>query len=208
MTLITLNFENSPSTNSSKCFHDELGDCNILVHVTKIKILFTDTEWEPAPQDLINLRQLRQEQLQVTAERVQESYQFKTSISKKSFETDLARLNNEGVFPELELGFIRLSEGVFNSDKVVVWLGALNCGFSLICDCTDNRVTAEAVLKLLVKYMQEHCQAFNQPTEILSKVDRVTAVVEQFLPGGQLCIMNHRVVRQLEKELDVKLKNM
>ena len=154
------------------------------------------------------MRQLSKEQLQLTAEKVQESYQFRTSITGKSFESDLARLNNEGAFPELELGFVRLPEGIFNSDKIVVWLGALNCGFTLVCDKDDNRITAETVLKLLVKYLQEYCKTFSQPTEVLNKMDRVTAVVEQFLPGGQLCLMNHRVVRQLEKELDVKLKNM
>lgn len=151
---------------------------------------------------------LKTEQLQYTAEKVQESYQFRISTNGRSLEVDLARLNNDGTLPDLELGFLLLADDIFNKSKVVVWLAAINCGFTMICDIDDNRQTTETVLRLLVKFMQKYCDVLTKPSDILAKADKITMVVDAFLPSGQLVIMNHRLVRQLEKELEIKIKQI
>jgi len=151
---------------------------------------------------------LRNEQLQYTAEKVQESYEFRTSTTGKSFESDFARLTNDGILPEFELGFVLLPDDIFNTSKVVVWLAALNCGFTMICDLDDNRYTAESVLRLIVKFLQKYCDVLTKTLDLLSKVDKITVIVDSYLPCGQLVIMNHRLVRQIEKLLDTKIKQI
>ena len=161
-------------------------------------------------------RTVRTEQVEQVSLEIQSQYNFRTSITRRSYEADMQALQNEGTLPELELGFVRFPGGGREAceneapyrlrAKTALWVGALNCAFVLLCDAHENRVLAEHVLKVLVRHLQEHCRVFYQPTDIPSKVDRVALVVDQFLPGGQLLVMNHRLLRQFEKELDVKIK--
>ena len=109
--------------------------------------------------------------------------------------------------PDLELGFLRLREGdPFPVERTVVWLGAGNTGFTLVCHKEENRLTAENVLRLLIRYLQEYIRVINQPAEAALKADKVCVVLNTLLPDGALLFMNHRVVRGLEKELEVLMK--
>lgn len=162
------------------------------------------------------VRSARKEQIVQVALEIQSQYTFRTSVSGRSYEADMQVLQNEGTLPELELGFIRFPDRQQASGdgtsrcrpkpKTAVWLGALNCAFVLLCDAHENRALAEHVLKVLVKHLHEHCRVFHQPADVTNRVDRVALVLNQFLPGGQLLVMNHRLLRQFEKELDVKIK--
>ena len=116
-------------------------------------------------------------------------------------------MSNEDVLPEFELGFLRLPIGQpFGTEKIVVWLGAGNTGFSLICEKSENRMLAENVLKVIIRFLQEHTRLLNTPTEARMKSDRIALILSRFLPCGTLIFMNHRVVRQLEKEVDTLMK--
>ena len=148
---------------------------------------------------------------------VQAQYAFKSSVSGRSYEQDIQRLNTDGVIPDLEQGYFRHSfepEEVIDAniakqnvdEKVVLWMGALNTGFCLVCHKNENRLLAEKLLKLWIKNLQEHCRVFNHPTEILTKPDRVSMVIDQLLPSGTLLFLTHRAIRQFEKELERKLK--
>ena len=160
------------------------------------------------------IRSATKEQIVEVALEIQSQYNFRTSVSGRSYEANMQALQNEGTLPELELGFVRFpcgrqagSDGKSSGRvKTAVWLGALNCAFVLLCDAHENRVLAEHALKVLVKHLHEHCRVFHQPADVPGKVDRVALVLNQFLPGGQLLVMNHRLLRQFEKELDVKIK--
>lgn len=98
--------------------------------------------------------------------------------------------------------------GVFrqHSGLVIVWQAVQGTGFCLLCEADENRLLAENVLGLIVKYIQDHVKSAEQPpAEVMLKPDRVTAVIHQFLPNGQLLFLNHRAVKQLEKELELIL---
>ena len=75
-----------------------------------------------------------------------------------------------------------------------------------MCHKEENRLTAENVLRLLIRYLQEYIRVINQPAEAALKADKVCVVINTLLPDGALIIMNHRVVRGLEKELEVLMK--
>ena len=115
---------------------------------------------------------------------------------------------NEDSLPEFELGFIRFGAGTpFPVERIGVWLGAGNTGFVLVCHKEENRLTAEHILRHLIKYLQEYIRVINQPAEASLKADKVCLVLNSFLPDGALMFMNHRLVRGLEKELEVNMKS-
>lgn len=138
---------------------------------------------------------------------VHSEYQFRRSVSNRSIEEEMQALNQDDQLPEFELGFLRLAKDKpFFTEKCVVWLGAGNSGFTLICHKEENRVLAENVLKLLIRYLQEYLRVLNQPAEAALKADRVCLVTQKFLPDGSLTFMNHRVIRSLERELEILIK--
>ena len=94
---------------------------------------------------------------------------------------------------------------IFNHERMVVWMGAGNTGFALICNKGENRVLAELVLKLLVRYLQEYLRVLHQPAEASLKAERVCVILTKVLPEGALVFMNHRVVRGMERELEIAL---
>lgn len=157
-------------------------------------------------------RAVRKERLQSIAEEIQSEYGFRVATSNRSFDTELQTLLNEGTLPDFEIGFFRLSPDTVHictskDEKIVVWLAALNSGFSLICDTNENRILAESVLKTLIKYLQDYCRILGEPNNALTRSDRVALIENQFLPNGKLLFMNHRVIRQFEKELETKMKS-
>lgn len=159
-----------------------------------------------------SMRTMRKERLQAVAEEIQSEYGFRVATSNRSYDVELQTLLNEGTLPDFEIGFFRLASDIeevhsSNNDKVVVWLAALNCAFSLICDENENRMVAESVLKLLIKYSQDYCRILGEPNNALTRPERIALIENQFLPNGKLLFMNHRVVRQFEKELEIKMKS-
>ena len=192
------------------------GQCTVLYSNTYIPDPSTDTDiaQEGNNTEVGKSRTLRKERLQSIAEEIQSEYGFRVATSNRSFHTELQTLLSEGTLPDFEIGFFRLSDDTVNifrsaskEEKIVVWLAALNSGFSLICDTNENRILAESVLKILIKYFQDYCRILGEPNNVLTKSDRVALIENQFLPNGKLLFMNHRVIRQFEKELETKMKS-
>ncbi|XP_031555267.1 AP-5 complex subunit sigma-1-like [Actinia tenebrosa] len=171
------------------------------------RVLFSQVfvhEAQPEVEAIEDARERRKEQLLNVANRVQSefSFRFVTSGSVQHVDTNGLATTDE-LLSQLESGIFRLADGnPFDSEKVVVWKGIANCGFTLICEKTENRVLAENVLTLLIRYLQDYCRVIFQPTEAILKVDKLSVILFQFLPNGQLLFMNHRFVRQLEKEFE------
>ncbi|XP_064603612.1 AP-5 complex subunit sigma-1-like [Liolophura sinensis] len=154
-----------------------------------------------------DIRQREKRTVERIAATVHSEYQFRRAVAGSFVEDDMQRFNNEESLPDFEYGIIRLPAGkFFQDDKSAVWLGAGNSGFTMVCDKGENLMMAESVLKLVVRFLQEHTRILGQQTENLLKCDRITMVVEQFLPNGILLFMNHRVIRQMEKELETLMK--
>jgi hypothetical protein len=77
----------------------------------------------------------------------------------------------------------------------------------LILQKEENRILAENVLKLLIRYFQEYLRVLNQPAEAALKADRVCLILHKLLPDGALVFMNHRVIRAIERELEILMKS-
>lgn len=87
-----------------------------------------------------------------------------------------------------------------------MWLGAGYTCFTLICEKTENRMLAESVLKTLIRFLQQHVGLLSIPTEACLKPERIAVILDKFLPQGNLIFMNHRVIRQIEKEVEGIIK--
>ncbi|MES9884788.1 MAG: hypothetical protein ABW185_28410 [Sedimenticola sp.] len=138
---------------------------------------------------------------------IHSEYQFRRATANRTVEDDIQALNREDTLPEMELGYLRFAPGEpFAKERIGVWLGAGNTGFTLVCYKEENRLLAESVLRLLVRCLQEQLRVLNQPAEVSLKADRVSLIISKLLPDGALIFMNHRVVRGLEMELDILMK--
>ncbi|PVD31083.1 hypothetical protein C0Q70_10360 [Pomacea canaliculata] len=148
------------------------------------------------------------------AETVHSEYQFRRETKSITAEEDLARLTNDDTLPDFEMGHFTvplssLSSTFAASDSMfVTWMGAAFTGFTLVCEACENRLLAEHILRLIVRFLQEHVRVLNQPMEVASRVERVNEVLKRILRNGNLLFLNHRAVRQIEKELDSSMKTL
>ncbi|XP_041369111.1 AP-5 complex subunit sigma-1-like [Gigantopelta aegis] len=155
------------------------------------------------------IRTGRKNEIHTIANEVHSEYQFRRSVSNRTVEEDVQRLNSDDMLPDFDTGHFLIHEGHnFPKGSFVTWMGAGFTGFALVCDKTESRLTAESVLRLLVRYLQEYVRVLNQPAETGIRSDRILLVLNKFLPSGSLLVMNHRVIRHLEKELDSFMKNI
>ena len=166
------------------------------------------------------LRKLRKQHITRVAEQVHSEYQFRREVNNLTPDEDIQRLSNDDTLPEFEIGHFRVQTPTASPDTIVeggggqnvktfqhvTWMGAALTGFILLCDSCENRAVAGQVLRLLVRFLQEHVRVLSQPSEIANRVERVAEVLDRGLPDGNLLFMNHRVVRQIEKELESAMK--
>uniref|UniRef100_UPI00398F3F9D AP-5 complex subunit sigma-1 n=1 Tax=Pristiophorus japonicus TaxID=55135 RepID=UPI00398F3F9D len=105
-----------------------------------------------------------------------------------------------------DLGVFRLPAGdLFAEETTVVWMAVLSLGFALICDPCENLMLAENTLRLLVKYFTEHLRLLVHSNDVVLKTDRIEAIVNTFLPHGQLMFINCCFIQSLEKELNASV---
>ncbi|XP_054766460.2 AP-5 complex subunit sigma-1-like [Lytechinus pictus] len=153
------------------------------------------------------MRTLRKEQMALVARQVQSEFSFQKAVSERVTYSDGLSSGQDDLLRDAELGMFRLAAGdPFKTEKIAVWLGVGKTGFILVCETHENRLQVENQLRLLVKNLQEHVKAVRQPTEVLEKGDRVMEVLHHFLPSGRIIFMNHALIKQTEKELDIAMK--
>ncbi|GCC37023.1 hypothetical protein chiPu_0015523 [Chiloscyllium punctatum] len=107
---------------------------------------------------------------------------------------------------DLDLGVFRLPAGdIYVEETTVVWAAVLSLGFALICDSHENLMLAENTLKMIVKYFMQHLNLLVQGNDVVLKTDRIEAILNTFLPHGQLMFLNCCFIQSLEKELNASI---
>ncbi|XP_062577874.1 AP-5 complex subunit sigma-1-like [Saccostrea cucullata] len=178
------------------------GPCRVLYH----NVYGQDVTYTEEIDDTTH-KNRRRDDIQLIANEVHSEYQFRKAVLSRTVEDDIQRMGNDDTLPEFEFGCVRLPEGnPFVVERIALWLGAGNTGFTLVCEKSENRLLAENVLKILIRFIQEHVRVLNQPSEARMKSDKIALILSRFLPNGHLLFMNHRVVRQLEKEVESLMK--
>ncbi|XP_062901200.1 AP-5 complex subunit sigma-1 [Mobula hypostoma] len=147
------------------------------------------------------------EQLMAVARQVSSSCILARQVADKPLPDSGAALGEESIgFQEPDLGVFRLPAGdIFAEETTVVWIGVHLLGFALICDTYENLMLAENTLRLLVRYFKEHLRLFNHSNDIVLKTDRIEAILNTFLPHGQLMFLNCCFIQSLEKELNASM---
>ncbi|XP_026547270.1 AP-5 complex subunit sigma-1 [Notechis scutatus] len=145
------------------------------------------------------------ERLRTVARQVETACRLQLSLSGKQPSEHLHQpLPEEAVsLQETPFGVFRLPSGdPFSEDKTVLWLGVQGLAFALVCDPDENLMLAEGTLRLLAKALLEHLKLLTTgASDVLLKADRMEAVLEKFLPHGQLLFLNDQFVVGLEREL-------
>lgn len=85
-------------------------------------------------------------------------------------------------------------------EGVVVWHSFGECCFLLVCDCDENITQAGLLLRRIINSVSSHI-VFVTPSEILSKIGLVHAILKVYLPSGKLLFSNQNAVRQNEQSL-------
>ncbi|XP_051898444.1 AP-5 complex subunit sigma-1 [Pristis pectinata] len=165
----------------------------------------------PAPDQVgLGLQRSRlreKEQLTAVARQVSSSCVLARQAADKPLYDSGAAIGEEPIGSlEPDLGVFRLSAAeIFTEEAIVVWMGVLSLGFALICDTNENLMLAENTLRLLVKYFKEHLKLLIQSNDVVLKTDRIEAILNTFLPHGQLMFLNCCFIQSLEKELNASM---
>lgn len=152
-------------------------------------------------------RKTRKVQLKRVVERFHSIYQFFIATNSRSMDSDIQILNSDDIIPEFETGHFKLyKDDPFFQDMHVIWTTVCGLGLAFICNASENRLQAEITLKVLVRELHVLCKSILQPNDILNKPDRVGTLLSKFVPDGNLLFMNHRTIRQFEREAEAHLK--
>eukprot|EP00112_Aurelia_sp_Birch-Aquarium-sp1_P020310 Seg5203.3 transcript_id=Seg5203.3/GoldUCD/mRNA.D3Y31 product="AP-5 complex subunit sigma-1" protein_id=Seg5203.3/GoldUCD/D3Y31 len=144
-------------------------------------------------------RKVRKQQLQQIAARVNSEFRFKKACT---FENQDEVQGADRLVQFKETGVFRLPIGKpLPVEKHVIWQALETLCFTFILAPEENKALAENVLSLIVQLLLQTFRSIDQSEEMLRSPDKVATVLHIFLPNGQLIFMNHRVVKQLEKEL-------
>ncbi|XP_039607865.1 AP-5 complex subunit sigma-1 [Polypterus senegalus] len=124
------------------------------------------------------------------------------AVGKSILDLSQTTLDESSALLDADYGIFRLLAGEpFQQEKVVLWLGVISVGFTMVCEPHDNLLLAENVLRTLASHCLEHLRLLGPGTDILLKADRTEAILNRFLPHGQLLFTNHRFMQALEKDL-------
>ncbi|XP_044516323.1 AP-5 complex subunit sigma-1 [Gracilinanus agilis] len=162
---------------------------------------------EPRPHGPERDRLLRKEQLLAVARQAESACKLLQQASGRS-PTDLLPQTSDEPIPlqDAPSGVFRLRPGdPFQEAKVVVWLRLLSLGCALVCEPHENLLLAESTLRLLTRLLLEHLKLLSSGSNVLLRGDRIEAILNHFLPHGQLLFLNDQFVQQLEKELSASL---
>lgn len=131
--------------------------------------------------------------------RVQAEYIFRKEVTETN-----ADVQEEALKEKNEHGIFRMSGYDFLSNECyVLWQTMFGCAFLLILSPTENTPLAELVLSQLVSYITSSFNILEEGLRQLSTYpEKIAAVTHIFLPAGQLLVMNHKVVRQFQKDLE------
>ncbi|CAG5120140.1 unnamed protein product [Candidula unifasciata] len=161
---------------------------------------------EAPPLDPVEYRKARKRKLQRVVERLHSMYLFYAATNAKTTEAEMQLLNSDAIVPEFETGHFRLIKGdPFPQDMRVIWISVNGVGVAFVCYDYDNRVQGEITLRVLVRKLHE-CRFILQPSEIFNRPEKIDILLNKFVPCGHTLFMNHRVIKQLEKECDVLFK--
>lgn len=146
-------------------------------------------------------RQLREDQLVFISARVCSEFIFKKASSTST--GDETASSESKLLSSIEAGVFRLpKDKPLPVEKHVIWQAISNIGFAMVLSSEENKALAENVMNVIVQYILQMFRSADSLEEMVLNPDKIATVLHVFLPNGQILFMNHRVVKQLEKEIN------
>ncbi|CAD5112989.1 unnamed protein product [Dimorphilus gyrociliatus] len=121
----------------------------------------------------------------------------------KTYEKDLNNLTSDGIVPTTQMGYFSIRTR--RSKPIILWNSAINTTLLFVLHPDENRILAENNMKIMIKYMQDYCNIFSQPSNALLKPDRIKSILDVFLPNGLLLFMNHALIKQLKTKIEISM---
>ncbi|XP_028846017.1 AP-5 complex subunit sigma-1 [Denticeps clupeoides] len=159
-------------------------------------------EPEPEPELVPETRRLLQkERLAVVARRVRSVVALGRAASGvPAVECVLGE--EAAALGEADVGVLRLTSGEpFAVERTVLWLAVQSLAFCLVCDMHENLLLAEGTLRNIGRRCLEELRLLGPGSEVILKSDRIDALLNHYLPHGQLLFLNHRFTHCLDREL-------
>ena len=175
------------------------------------KCMASDESQVLLPEQIELFHKYKDESASRVAEKLHSIFHFHRASyqTQRNVENDLQLLNSDENLPSFEVGHFKLDfKEPFSFETQVVWLTVNEIGFCFVLDEKENFSEAEMTLRLIVQQLHDLCKVALQPNDLTSKIERVHFVIHKFIPGGKLLFMNHRAVRQIEREAESMLKLM
>ena len=176
---------------------------------TKADVQPTICYWEPyifvanqEPSSCEDNSMHEKQALNYILSRVQTEYSFRKECEEQTINN--SNTDEEPNKVKSEQGIFRVCGHEFLRDESrVLWRSGPGCAFVLLLFPGENILLAELVIAHLSTYVSN---SLNLGEDLVKQViacpDKVASVTHVFLPAGQLLVMNHRVVKQLEKDLE------
>ncbi|RUS86761.1 hypothetical protein EGW08_005484 [Elysia chlorotica] len=178
-------------------------------HSIFCKCMASDESQVLLPEQIELFHRYKDEYASRIAEKLHSVFHFHRASNQRNVENDLQLLNSDENIPSFEVGHFKLDfKEPFCFESQVVWLTANEIGFCFVLDEKENLSLAETTLRLIVQQLHDLCRVVLQPSDLVSKIEKIHFVLDKFIPGGKLLFMNHRAVRQTEKEAESVLKLM
>lgn len=95
---------------------------------------------------------------------------------------------------------------LFRDPKIVIWYQYNQLAYSMICEEDESRALVAAVLPFLAKLISESKKTASGPsgvaTELLLHPEEVFAILQNYLPNGQLLFLTSNFAKHMKKEVD------
>ncbi|XP_065677770.1 uncharacterized protein LOC101236065 isoform X2 [Hydra vulgaris] len=130
-----------------------------------------------------NCRNIEHENLVSIINRVNSEYSFRRDVA-----------NNKELI---------LKNSLIPNVHSVLWKSSNGYAFVFVMVAGENITSAVDILGLIVKYsLSIFNMAENQDSQLLQYPEKMVALLHVFLPAGQLLFLNHRLIKQLERDLN------
>ncbi|XP_012558475.1 AP-5 complex subunit sigma-1 isoform X1 [Hydra vulgaris] len=140
-----------------------------------------------------NCRNIEHENLVSIINRVNSEYSFRRDVAN----------NKELIDQGTETGIFRLKNSLIPNVHSVLWKSSNGYAFVFVMVAGENITSAVDILGLIVKYsLSIFNMAENQDSQLLQYPEKMVALLHVFLPAGQLLFLNHRLIKQLERDLN------
>ncbi|NXI47246.1 AP5S1 protein, partial [Galbula dea] len=170
------------------------------------RVLYSRTFGDPpgnAPGSPSRQRLRRKEQLLAVARQVSSQCWLLQTSSGRPLSPQIPQLPDEPISLQDALGgLFQLPPGdPFPTGVTVAWLSVLAIAFALVCDHHENLSLAQITLRRLAPRLLLSLRLLGPGADVLLRPEVTDALLDRFLPHGEMLFLNERILQAVDREL-------